>query len=155
MSHGYYTCANMHISCFHLRKFSTVEKTLPANLLSNDRSELDFSMQVEKIPQQQQAENVAPGRDTQGENGTDSRIPVCYYCHYGGNTEAEKTSCLFCNRTSPAIKLFQDAHHTNVTPWNSKVHHRRVQTLFGRDCWWSSNPTSWSVWGCRLNPPQL
>lgn len=49
-----------------------------------------------------------------------------------GDTEAEKTSCLFCNRTSSAVKLFQDVHHTNVTPWNSKVYHKRVKTLLGR-----------------------
>lgn len=39
-------------------------KSLPANLLSDDSSELDFSMQVERIPQWQQAENVAPDRAT-------------------------------------------------------------------------------------------
>lgn len=90
-----------------------------------------------------------------GENGTESRIPVCHHCDNRGDTEAEKTSCLFCNRTNSAVKLFQDVHHMNVTPWNSKAYHKRVKTLFGRDCWWSSNPTSWSVWGCRLHQPQL
>lgn len=73
----------------------------------------------------------------------------------GQGTEAQKTPCLSCNRTSPAVKLFLHVHHIKVAPWNSKVYHRRVQTLFGRDFWWPSHPTSWSIWGCSSNQPQL
>lgn len=58
------THIHVHISYFYQRKLSTVEKILPANLLSDDSSELNFSMQVEKIAQWQPAENVAPDRET-------------------------------------------------------------------------------------------
>lgn len=90
-----------------------------------------------------------------GENGTESRIPVCHHSHDGGDTEAEKTSCLFCNRTSSVAKFLRDVHHITVTPWKSKVSHKKIKTLFGRDCWWPSNPTSWSIWDCRLHQAQL
>lgn len=62
MSHGYHTFTHAHLlfspkEILHCRKNS-------ANLLSDDSSGLNFSMQVERIPQCQQAENVAPDRHT-------------------------------------------------------------------------------------------
>lgn len=146
MSRGYYTCTRAHLT-FLPKGILCHETTLSANLLSDDSSELNCSTQLERIPQQQQAENEAPHRARQGENGTDSRIPVFCLCHDSWGGERLLVTAV----TGQALQLSTVAPSCPSCKWplNNEVYHRTIEMLFGRDRWWPANPTSRSMQDCQ------